>query len=60
MIITFDVPDTTRAAFLNFVFGPEEDKQLGVAVADSDKIMRGETIKFQLRRYSHEDTGRSD
>ena len=47
MKITFEVPDTTSAAFLNFVFETEENLQMGSVSAGSVEIKRGETIKFK-------------
>ena len=56
MKITFEVPDTTRAAFLNVVFSHDDKMMLSGIAADSEEIERHDVIKF--RKY-HETTEHS-
>ena len=47
MKITFEVPDTTRAAFLNIVFSHDDEMMLSGIAADSEEIERHDVIKFR-------------
>ena len=47
MKITFEVPDTTRAAFLNIVFSHDDKMMLSGIAADSEEIERHDVIKFR-------------
>ena len=48
MKITFDVPDGTKCAFLNFVFydGHGMSMNMGVKKADSDDLYDGATLEY--------------
>ena len=47
MKITFEVPDTTRAAFRNIVFSHDDKMMLSGIAADSEEIERHDVIKFR-------------
>ena len=60
MKIIFDVPETTCAAFLNFVFETETGMQMGIVSAGSKEIESGEIIQYEWRPGHEHDAGRSD
>ena len=59
MKVTFDLPDSTKAAFLNFVYENEKDFLMKVISVATDGLYDGCVITHETNKEADYDTGRT-